>query len=117
ESMRVTMEETSRRREKQRKYNEEHGIIPRTVGKSKEAIMEQTAVADFHKGEPKAYIERESIDILADPVLQYMDKGQLRKSIGQIRKQMDKAAKDLDFLQAAKLRDEMFVMENLYTKN
>lgn len=112
DSMRATMEETNRRREKQILYNQEHGIIPRTVGKSKEAIMEQTSVADF-KGKPvKAYVDPDPVATLAaDPVVQYMTKAQLQKSIDAARKDMEKAAKDMDFLQAAKLRDQMFALE------
>jgi excinuclease ABC subunit B len=74
-SMRVTIEETNRRREKQVAYNTKHGIIPRTVGKSREAIIEQTSVMDFKGGVQKAYIEKEMTDNLAaDPIVQYMTK-------------------------------------------
>ena len=115
ESMRLTMDETNRRREKQMRYNEEHGITPRTVGKSREAIMEQTSVADFRGGVAKAYIEPsvESM-IAADPVIQYMSKPQLQKAIDTTRRSMEKAAREMDFLQAAKLRDEVFALEKRF---
>ncbi|MFC3198561.1 excinuclease ABC subunit UvrB [Parapedobacter deserti] len=115
ESMRVTIEETNRRRDKQIRYNEEHGITPRTVGKSREAILEQTSVADFKSGEAKAYVEPElASSVAADPLVQYMSKPQLKQAIDKVRKDMEKAAKDMDFLQAAKLRDEMFALEKTY---
>lgn len=119
DSMRATIEETNRRREKQVKYNEKHGITPRTVGKSRESIMEQTSVADYRKGgEPKAYVEPDgSMAILNDPVVQYMSKPQLKGAIDKLRKEMEKAAKELDFLQAAKLRDELFAYEKVMAEN
>jgi excinuclease ABC subunit B len=119
DSMRSTIEETNRRREKQMKYNEEHGIVPKTVGKSKESIMEQTSVANFKKGaEPKAYIEPEvSFAVANDPVLQYMSAAQLKKAIDKVRKDMERAAKEMDFLLAAKLRDELFALEKLAGEN
>ncbi len=114
ESMRKTIEETNRRRDKQIAYNEIHGITPKTVGKSREAIIEQTSVVDFKGGIQKAYIERDHAEsVAADPVVQYMSKSQLQKSIDDTRKQMVVAAKEMDFLTAAKLRDEMFALEKL----
>ncbi len=117
QSMRLTIDETNRRREKQTRYNEAHGITPRTVGKSREAIMEQTSVADFRGGVAKAYVEPspESM-VAADPVLQYMSKPQLQKALDTTRKSMEKAAKEMDFLQAAKLRDELFALEKHFQK-
>ncbi|MCL4639128.1 MAG: excinuclease ABC subunit UvrB [Olivibacter sp.] len=112
DSMRATIDETNRRREKQIKYNEEHGIVPRTVGKSREAIMEQTSVADFKGGAAKAYVDPDpASSVAADPVVQYMSKAQLQKAIDTAKRDMERAAKDMDFLQAAKLRDEMFALE------
>ncbi|HXH98630.1 MAG TPA: excinuclease ABC subunit UvrB [Sphingobacteriaceae bacterium] len=114
ESMRITIEETDRRRDKQMAYNQEHGIIPKTIGKSREAIIEQTSVMDFKGGVQKAYVEKEMIDSLAaDPIVQYMTKPELQKSIDKTKKDMVAAAKDMDFLAAAKLRDEMFALEKV----
>jgi len=113
-SMRVTIEETNRRREKQIAYNTKHGITPRTVGKSREAIIEQTSVMDFKGGVQKAYVEKEMTDNLAaDPIVQYMTKSELQKSIDKTKKDMALAAKEMDFLLAAKLRDEMFALEKI----
>ncbi len=115
ESMRVTIEETNRRREKQIAYNEEHGIVPRTVGKTRDEILEQTSVADFKPGEAKAYVEPDPATLLAaDPVMEYLGHKEMKKAVENVRKKMERAAKDLDFLEAAKLRDEMFAMEKLY---
>lgn len=114
DSMRVTIDETNRRREKQMAYNTEHGIVPRTVGKSKEAIIEQTSVVDFKGGVQKAYVEKETIaNVAADPIVQYMSKPELQKAIDKTKKEMVAAAKDMDFLLAAKLRDEMFALEKV----
>jgi excinuclease ABC subunit B len=116
ESMRVTMEETDRRREKQIAYNLDHGITPKTVGKSREAIMEQTSVMDFKGGTQKAYVEDAEITLAADPIVQYMTKPELKKAIENTKKEMMAAAKDMDFLSAAKLRDEMFALEKMMTE-
>lgn len=116
DSMRATLDETNRRREKQIQYNEKHGIIPQTVGKSRESIMEQTSVANYIKtAEPKAYVEPSgALPVLADPVMKYMSKPELKKAIDKVRKDMEKAAKEMDFLHAAKLRDELFALEDMY---
>jgi len=113
DSMRLTMDETDRRREKQISYNTEHGITPKTVGKSREAIIEQTSVMDFVGGVQKAYVEADSVSLAADPIVQYMTKPDLKKAIENTRKEMVTAARDMDFLLAAKLRDEMFALEKL----
>jgi excinuclease ABC subunit B len=113
QSMQITIDETERRRAKQIAYNELHGITPRTVGKSREAIMEQTSVADFKGGVAKAYAGPDDVSIAADPVVQYMDKSQLQKAIDNAQKKMQKAAKEMDFLEAAKYRDEMFALEKV----
>lgn len=116
ESMRITIEETNRRRDKQIRYNEEHGITPRTVGKSREAILGQTSVADFKGGEAKIYVEPDrTSSIAADPLVQYMSKPQMKQAIEKVRKDMEKSAKEMDFLQAAKLRDELFALEKAYS--
>ncbi|HTD39016.1 MAG TPA: excinuclease ABC subunit UvrB [Mucilaginibacter sp.] len=113
DSMQITMDETNRRREKQISYNTEHGITPKTVGKSRESILEQTSVMDFVGGVQKAYVEADSISLAADPIVQYMTKPDLKKAIENTKKEMVTAAKDMDFLLAAKLRDEMFALEKM----
>ncbi|RNL56878.1 excinuclease ABC subunit UvrB [Pedobacter jejuensis] len=120
DSMEKTISETNRRRDIQIAYNLEHGIIPMTVGKSREAILEQTSVLDFSQkasdNKARAYIENAEISIAADPIVQYMGKGELQKAIDNTKKEMQKAAKDMDFLQAAKLRDEMFALEKMFSE-
>lgn len=113
DSMRITIDETNRRREKQIAYNTLHGITPITVGKSKEAIIEQTSVVDFKGGIQRAYVDNTETTIAADPIVQYMSKPELKKAIDNTKKQMMVAAKEMDFLTAAKLRDEMFALEKM----
>jgi len=120
ESMEKTISETNRRRDIQIAYNLENGITPKTVGKSREAILEQTSVLDFSQkasdNKARAYVENAEISIAADPIVQYMGKAELQRSIDATKKDMQKAAKDMDFLQAAKLRDEMFALEKMYNE-
>lgn len=113
DSMEITINETARRREKQIAYNEKHGITPMTVGKTRAEIIEQTSVVDFQGGVQKAYVETETLTLAADPIVQYMSKADLKKSIDNTKKDMLAAAKDMDFLRAAKLRDEMFALEKM----
>jgi excinuclease ABC subunit B len=112
-AMRITIDETDRRREKQIKYNLEHGITPKTVGKSREAIMEQTSVMDFKGGLQKIYTDDAEITLAADPIVQYMSKPELNKALENTKKEMQNAAKELNFLMAAKLRDEMYALEKM----
>lgn len=111
DSMQKTIEETERRREKQLKYNEENNITPRQIIKSAQAILGQTAVVDMTGKISRAYIEKEFVDAAADPVVSYMDEDQLRKAIDKARKSMEAAVKELDFIAAAKYRDEVFALE------
>ncbi|NTW33173.1 MAG: excinuclease ABC subunit B, partial [Bacteroidetes bacterium] len=113
QSMKRTMDETSRRREIQLKYNEVNNITPTQINKSKESIFMQTSVANGKNKAPKAYIENENFDIAADPVVNYMTKEQLQKNLSQVRKFMDKAARELDFIEAARLRDEMYSLQKM----
>jgi len=117
ESMRRSMEETARRREKQLKYNEENNITPAQIVKSIESILISNSVADNKGKTPKAYFEKDTFDIAADPVVKYMTKDQLQKNLSQVRRNMEKAAKELDFLEAASLRDEMFALQKLIDEN
>jgi len=117
ESMQTAIDETNRRRSIQIEYNQENGIEPKTVRKSREAILEQTKVADSKKAGRKYYVEQEHPTIAADPLMEYLDKDQLKHLIDQTRKKMETAAKDLDFMEAARLRDELFELEKKYGKN
>ena len=112
-SMQAAIDETNRKREKQLAYNAKHNITPAQIQKSIEAIHGQTSVVDRHS-KTKAYVGTEEANIAADPVVQYMNKDQLRKAINQSRRMMEKAAKELDFIQAAKHRDDMYALEQLF---
>ena len=111
-SMKQAIDETNRRRSIQTEYNEAHGITPTTVKKDKSEILRQTGVADKKKGAKKYYIEEEQ-SVAADPVVSYMSDEQLQKLAVETRRKMEKAAKDLDFMEAAKLRDELLEVEKL----
>jgi excinuclease ABC subunit B len=113
ESMRATIEETDRRREKQIIYNAEHGIIPKTVYKSRDEIMKQTAVADMKKGDEYsyAYIEDDTMSIAADPVVAYLDLPAINKAIEKTEKEMYRAAKEMEYMEAARLRDELDILK------
>ncbi|MFO7872971.1 MAG: excinuclease ABC subunit UvrB [Bacteroidales bacterium] len=112
-SMQAAIDETNRKREKQLRYNEKHNITPAQIQKSVEAIHGQTAVVDKQTQE-KAYAGPQQTNIAADPVVQYMSKDQLKKAINESRKKMEKAAKELDFLEAAKHRDDMYALEKIF---
>ncbi len=112
-SMQAAIDETNRKREKQLRYNEEHNITPARIMKSVEAIHGQTVVVDSQRG-TRHYAGAEGSNIAADPVIQYMSKDQLKKAINHSRREMEKAAKKLDFLDAAKYRDEMYALENQF---
>ncbi len=114
-SMQRTIDETERRRKKQIAYNFDHGLVPTALNKTKASIMGQTTVIVDAKGElARPYIESEEINYAADPVVQYMSKEELQKAINRTRKAMDAAAKEFDFAEAARLRDEMFALEKLF---
>ena len=111
-SMAVTIEETDRRREKQLAYNEKHNISPKAIIKSVDAIMGQTAVASAHIDE-KEYQSKIKAGIAADPVVQYMNSKEILLAIEKNKKDMQAAVKELDFIDAARLRDENKVLEEL----
>ncbi len=113
DSMTRAIDETSRRRSIQIAYNEAHGITPTTIKKSKEDIMGQTGIADSKKGHKSYYVESEEHSIAADPVVAYMDKKALGKMITKTQKSMEKAARELDFMEAAKMRDELNELKEL----
>ncbi len=115
ESMRRTIEETNRRREKQIAFNIKHGITPKTIKKSIEQVMKQTAVLDikgYDTSRPYALApDGELVSTAAEEQEVYQTIPQMEKGIAQIKKQMEKAARDLDFMEAARLRDEMFRLQ------
>jgi excinuclease ABC subunit B len=112
DSMQQTIDETNRRRIKQMEYNEANGIVPQGVKKNNKTMFEQNHLIDSRA---KAYVEPEpgESSIAADPVIQYMGKDQLNKVIERTKKMMEKAAKDMNFMEAARLRDEMFALQKL----
>lgn len=118
ESMRKTMEETIRRRAIQEAYNEAHGLTPQPLVKSTESIMRSTAVANRESAgdDTNMYVMSDAIQLAADPVLNYMSEDEVKKNIAALKKQMEKAAKELDFMEAARLRDEMFAYQERLKK-
>ena len=113
DSMRKTIDETNRRREKQLAYNEANGIVPQQIKKAlKMSVFGGGGEKEFTKF-PKAYVEPTGTNIAADPIVQYMNRPQLEKNIEKIKKQMREAAKKLEFLEAAQYRDELIKLEDL----
>jgi excinuclease ABC subunit B len=114
ESMRKTIEETSRRREKQLAYNEKYGIVPQALNKAVKSVLGNVYAPD--KADVKYYREQEHATIAADPVVEYMSKPQLEKAIENTRKAMQRAAKNLEFIEAAQYRDELVRLEEILKK-
>jgi len=111
-SMQLTIDETDRRREKQMKYNQEMGITPAQIVKKTGTVLSSLNKSKARTA-PKAYIEKERPDIAADPVVKYMNREALEKAIEKTRKSMEKAASELDFIEAARFRDEMNELQKL----
>src|SRR5215211_3166616 len=112
ESMQRTIDETNRRREKQITYNITHNITPTTVRKSVQQVMAQTAVLDIKGYDPNSpYAVDEIITKAAEEESEYATIPQLQKAITKTKKEMEKAARDMDFMEAARLRDEMFSLQ------
>lgn len=112
-SMQIAIDETNRKREKQLKYNQDNNITPAQILKSIADIHGQSSIAGHVSGQANPYVEKETVDIAADPVVRMMTKEQLQKAIIKLQKEMTRAAKELDFLKAAKIRDEISEMEKL----
>lgn len=116
ESMQKTIDETNRRREKQIAYNIEHNITPKTIVKSREQVFAQGSVLDVKGYDPSnpysIGADEELVTVAADEQVEYKTIPQLEKAISKTKKEMERAAKDLDFMEAARLRDEMFRMKN-----
>lgn len=110
-SMKITIDETNKRREKQLKYNEEKGITPTQIVKSKSSILGKEYASKSKSLKP--YAEPVSIDYAADPVVKYMSDDALAKAIENAKKSMERSAKELDFIEAARFRDEMFALQKL----
>lgn len=113
-SMQMAIEATDYKREKQLRYNEIHHITPAQIRKSVEAIHGQASLAGMTN--TRGYTEKQEIDLAADPVVKYMTREQLQKAIIRARKEMGSAAKELDFIEAARLRDELFALEKLFNE-
>ena len=112
DSMKRTIDETNRRREIQKAYNTKHNITPTAITSTREQILERSSVGASNKME-KAYQEPQGINIAADPVISYMTNEQLLKAVEKTKKEMIKAAKELNFLEAGRLRDEMYALQKV----
>lgn len=111
-SMQKTIDETQRRRSIQMAYNDEHGITPQTISRTREQILAKNSILDIREGNKKAYVEQPVEPTLAaDPVLAFMSRDHIEKLIDETEKKMKDAAKDLDFISAAQYRDEMLALK------
>ena len=116
-SMQKTIDETLRRRELQDTYNKENGLVPTALNKSKEKIIDSTQVADGDQAMRQLlYEQSETVPLAAEEAPQYSDSEELRKQIKVTKKAMESAAKELDFIEAARLRDRLFGLEKQVMK-
>jgi excinuclease ABC subunit B len=113
ESMQTAIDETNRRRQIQMDYNKANGITPKTIIRSKESILGQTKVADSKRSTRNYYVENEETTLAADPVVAYLSNDELLKMTERTKKAMEKAAKELEFIEAAKLRDEYLALQKM----
>lgn len=117
DSMQKTIDETNRRREKQMAYNQTHGIVPTTIRKSMQEVFAQTSVLDikgYDPADPAALLaETDTRPLVLEEQTDYKTVPQLEKTIKTVRKAMEKASRELDFMEAARLRDEMFRLEGV----
>jgi len=109
-SMQSTMDETNRRRAKQIAYNEEHGLTPTALNKGIDMMIQSHASVRGKSYKTTEEMQME-MGVAADPVIAYMSKEQLEKAIQETKKNMERAAKELDFMQAAQFRDELFALQ------
>ncbi len=109
DSMRMTIDETNRRREKQMRYNEKHGITPMQIKKGRSSALSREYTSTM---EARAYVEPDYSALVAEPVVEYTSTDELRKRVEQTRQAMHAAAKKLEFLQAAQLRDHLILLED-----
>lgn len=109
DSMKKTMDETTRRRKKQIEYNFKHNIQPRSIQKSK--TQSSPLEGSGYRVPSYAYVEKETLDLAADPVMQYLTQEQIEKAVANLRKEIVRAAKEMNFEEAARLRDELYALE------
>jgi excinuclease ABC subunit B len=116
DSMKKTIDETTRRREKQLAYNEANGITPKQIQRARNIALLGNTTTEKEETKSrisKAYIEPKNTSIAADPIVQYMSKPQMEKAIERTRKLMQEAAKKLEFIEAAQYRDELLKLEDM----
>jgi excinuclease ABC subunit B len=112
DSMRFTIDETARRRAKQTEYNKIHNITPRQAGRK---LLQPSSIVEVKmEGKTvKAYVGNDELSMAADPITKYMSKEEIKKQISRVRNSMLRAAKELNFVEAARYRDELFSLEKM----
>ena len=111
DAMQNTIDETNRRRSIQMAYNEEHGIVPETVRRTREEILSKQSILDIRGIKERAYVEPDEPSLAADPVMGYLSREQIERMLSETEEKMKKAAKELDFISAAQYRDELFALK------